>query len=298
MAITKIVETQKGRSGGVTLSSGYEAHHVRTWTAISTDGTDGDLAVRLAVQAYAGLNLGDAYRDQLSTEFDNFSFCDSIEASASDNLTWTVTATYNKWNPDYNQINPISNRPRVSIEWQQEEEVVEVDLEGNPVVASNGLPFDPAPVRNRSIAIIRIEQNRPSFDRDLLFGYKDAVNQDYFLGFDPGTVKVLNITTGDDYDPTAGKYWKYNFEFAVDQNGWKRKLLDSGFYALDTSVTPYKYKKILINGDSPTQPCPLDGAGGVLTPPVDSSNQVQLEFKWYPEADLALATGFDTSIWN
>jgi len=282
----EIHELQVGRSGGVSLGNGFESHHTRVWK-VKTDTVVGDVAVRSAV----GVNLGDVYDTGL--EFDNFSFCSSIECSCESETIWNVTATYSQWDPDYNQINPLDNKPRVSLEWQPEDVVIDVDLEGNPVVNKAGDPFDPSVMRSYNIGILRIQQNRAELDRSLIFDYQDAINLDTFCGFEPGTVRALPVGFHSDY-ANGTKFYPHNFQFMIDRRGWNRPIANVGLRELvDGQVQP-----IMLGGVAATSPVPLDEEGLAIPPPVDSSSIVQLPFKFYPETDMTSVFGFTSEIFD
>lgn len=288
MGVIKCEPIPNGRNASVSLSDGkVSRNYSLTFLVEMSNLKDGGKAAYEA----PGINFGDHYLTE--TEEDLSSFCRSINANEIAPLCWHVTVEYGRYDPALNAENPLNQVPEVSTDFAQFEEICEFDLDGNPIVNSAGDKFADPVVRDQSRPLFRISRNEASYDPMLAWMYKDTVNKDVFFGSDPGTVKCSHISARRQYDPTVGIYWTVSYEFHVDPNGWIKRIGDLGINYLDgTSLKP-----ILIQGVPCQIPQALDGSGGVLERPVDSSNAVILEFPVYPETDFSVFN-FDSSIFG
>lgn len=250
--------------------SGFTHEYTRQWL-VETDRFDGALEVAASIP----VTLRDFYAivvESVQIEFDAFAFCDSIVATrtalATDDTErsmWVVDAHYGPMNLDFNNENPLLNKAIVRWSGVQFEEIVDIDVNGAPITASNLLAYDPAVTRDQSRPQLTIEVNTSEFDPFVAFSYVDTINLDTFANSDPGTVKVASVDGEQLFSPVIGSYWKTTWVFQFDRRGWQKSLLDAGYMELDPT-SPTGYRLILIDGSVPSTPVPLNGQGQQLLP--------------------------------
>jgi hypothetical protein len=207
---------------------------------------------------------------------------------------WIASVTYStadKDSDEQSQVDdPLQQPPEISISYQQFQRAIHEDINGTPLKNSAGDAFDPPQEIDDSRPIISISKNVPAnfVDGGFLASYKDALNSDSVWGQEPGCVKVSNISAQKKYRGTTA-YYHVTMEFAINEDGWKRKLHDRGFnYIALTGPDSFEKRRIMvkhrdaftgIEKDVPvTTEQYLDGQGGVLAL---NGNPVEFEFEVY-----------------
>lgn len=160
--------------------------------------------------------------------------------------------------------NPINRPPRVNIDWETEHEIMDKDANGDPVVNSAGMPFDPPYMRERSRPIITVVINYAvgdvPLDLDVLDTAVDCVNDATWAGRDAGTCRIMAAPmhyekeNGIDFGQVA---WRIKYK----REGWNVELIDQGAHAIDGG-------ELLLIGDvlgtGKDEIRLLDGSGGLL----------------------------------
>jgi hypothetical protein len=173
--------------------------------------------------------------------------------------------------------------PAISIEGQVFRQVIDLDINGNPLVNTAGDPYDPGIEIDQERAIIKIEQNLQTFPGFAL-AYANYLNLNPIWGLAAKTVKQAVPLITRDYHPACGRYYKLAVNFDYDPNGWQSKPLNQGFRQLVSGVQ----RQILDAAGLPiSSPLPLDANGKVLTPPVNPSNIIINAYDVYKTVDFS-----------
>jgi hypothetical protein len=136
------------------------------------------------------------------------------------------------------------------------------------------------------LILLNIVRNEATFSPTLAQTWKGTVNDAVFSiagdDFAAGTVKIADITSELSYNPECGWYWPVNYQFEIDPDGWKAKLLDQG---MRTLVSSKKVTMVDDAGKEVSTPELLDGAGAKLAV---AATPVVLEFDVLPESDFSI----------
>lgn len=283
----------------------------RNYTRVFRVTLDSELEGPITGWQALGIKIGDPYSRGLDS--DQYSFVDNISPQQEDTngLQWIYTVTYSKYNRAYNQENPLKNTPIVSREFSKFSEICDEDVNGVPIVATNGLPFDPPVERDQSRPLLRVVRNEaltpttdpdtgqefPVYTEDWAQSFRDTLNSDTFAGKDPYTWKVEGINATQTYDPYAGWYVQVEYVFAYNPRKWKKRLLNAGLHERGTDSTGKAIYVPIIMGDGvpATQPVPLDNDGKAIPPPVTQDTAIWLNFDIYDESDFS-QFGFDEAL--
>lgn len=182
--------------------------------------------------------------------------------------------------------NPLDRPTRWAVEFEQAQEIVKKDIDGNAIVNSAGLPYDPPPMADRAFMVITAVKNYAVGDSLIdLSGsvgeYIDTLNDNVFLGCTAGTLRIVGASINYDVEngvPFAQVTWRFKHR----RFGWALSLADIGTMVLSAGeFIPVSY----IEGTgSDTGPRPLDGSGGLLAPGLPLEF---FDFNVYPELDFS-----------
>jgi hypothetical protein len=284
------------RTGGI--DSLWHRTYKRQFRVVTDNKWTGALAVRSAIP----VALGNAYllKDDTGTaiEHDDWAFCTKIEAAveSEDDLSWRVTVEYGYYDATIFGEQPLEHPIKISWGLTRFDTPLEQATDPNTgdiiaVVNSAGDYFDPPPTKDDSRWKLSIVRNEQTYDPSYADTYRDAVNNAVWFGglFDVGTAKCCGILGTLQYNPTCGYYYEVTYEFEINYNTWKKKILDQGLYTLDSSNV---YSPALDDKGAPvTQPVLLDGAGAKLA---EGAAPVYLEFEVYSMVDFG-PLGLDPS---
>lgn len=248
-----------------------------------------------AVMSTYGIQIGTAYKvldpadNATVLEEDAGSFCQKISSSlqgqADDGCTFDVSVSYGPAGGDSQVFpaNPVDHPIKISWGFARYEKVVEEDTDGKAIVNSAGDYFDPPITTDDTRPVLKIVRNEATYDPILADNWKDRVNEDAWWIFKPGTVKAGEFTAELAYNPECGFYFVVSYEFEINPDGWKRKVLDQGLRTLDPDTD--KVAAILDDKGQPvSSPVLLDGNGGKLA---SGDDPVFMEFEIYKTATFA-----------
>lgn len=177
-------------------------------------------------------------------------------------------------------VSPLMQPPDVSVSFANSNVQIDTDVDGLPITNSAGESFDPPMTKDHSDLILSYIRNEKTFDKLVASDYKDAVNSDTFLGFNPGHVLCTRFDSVQMRAATL-TYYRVSYEFCVrydevktrDTNGdiktrvfgWVKRIRDEGFRELtgetNSDGSP-KYREITDEkGMKISQPHLLDGSG-------------------------------------
>jgi hypothetical protein len=174
--------------------------------------------------------------------------------------------------------------PKVSWGMAQFQRIAEKDINGNDVVNSAGIPFNPSVQLDDSRPVLQIVRNELTYDETLAGSFRDKVNDADFWGYGEKQVKVANISGSREWNQDIGYYWTVSYEFHIKAETWKFKILDAGTMQIktggDTKVSPCLTK----DGKPVPEPVPLDGSGVQLAV---GGTPTYLVFDLYDTADFS-----------
>lgn len=159
--------------------------------------------------------------------------------------------------------NPLALPARWSWSRSKTVETVDRDRLGNPIVNSNGEPFENGAQRTFTNRILEARRFESVYPAALAEVYEDTVNSETFngpqgVGFGAGTVKCNIVTVVGEYSDNS-PYVEVLYQFEIKADGWKTRQLDMGTKGRDSNggMLPLYHT----NGDKVTAPVLLDGGG-------------------------------------
>ena len=277
MAVVSIEPLEDERES--TIDRFWKRTYKLSFRVITDDKFDGPYLVRSSVP----YGIGSYY--STTTEHDYGAFCQSITAKqekTGDGKSWIVSLDFGPYDANQNPADPTLGVPKVDWSWAQFEEIADKDADGNAILNSAGMLFDPPVMRDRSRPVLKIVRNERQFNKFLASAFKDKLNQDYFWDYEPGTVKVANISATWLNNPDIGWYWEVTYEFNMDEDGWNKPVLDAGTYERDTDG-----ELVAINhkGVPASEPQLLDGSGHKLP---EGGTPNYLDCKTYQLVDFSV----------
>jgi len=206
------------------------------------------------------------------------------EAAAEPSLSWNVTCEYGRSkNPDQDE-NPLNEPVKVSWRSRSRDKVLEVDLDGVPVVNSAGTLFADPVLVTRSLVVVTFVRNEPSFYGSYANDWVDHVNSATFSGGAPGTVKCVSIEADKQFKANQ-EYYEVTYEFWFDPDGWQPRPLNIGYQCVrDGGVKAC----IDADGRDAKDPQLLAADGTQLALPVSSGSETYRSFTGYPSANFNL----------
>jgi len=149
------------------------------------------------------------------------------------------------------------------------------DDPAEPIQNSSGEPQDPPATEQVYDLVKRCVANRLTYDEIFAADMMGSINNDWWKGFPPGTVKLSRFA----HEPMQVgtlfyQRWTLEFRVRMEFGGWFRKFLDEGFYGWVgiSDTCPTGYGQLTDDKGNPiTSPVKLDGIGNVLpetSPPV------------------------------
>ena len=191
------------------------------------------------------------------TEIDSGSFIQrfAVTAETDDGRQWLCRIEYGPWhiqhqlgntNITYGSIDPTDMEPIVRWTTAKFQRYYPVDVNGNAFINYAGDPLENPPPREESTGCLTIIINQEMFSEPFAQSFRDTINGDVWLGFDPHQVKCKDIDGTRVYSADYGYFWvvKYEFEFRIISFpfmgmavtlGWEDPILNAGFKAFGGS---------------------------------------------------------------
>ena len=171
---------------------------------------------------------------------------------------------------------PLKEKPQISWTFATTDEPIDRDIKGKAILNSAYESFDPPITQAKHDLVLRYVRNEKRFDPIEALKYLGKTNSNMFLGAPQNTVKCESWEGEKIYNEAYGDYFRVTreFHFRLDEIngkrwGWVRRILDQGCRELIgfLSTGEPDYQNILDHqGDTVTQPVPLDGNGMQLHP--------------------------------
>jgi hypothetical protein len=193
---------------------------------------------------------------------------------------------------------PINNTPLV--DWSNVISSEEIDVDRNGLPLTNVIS-DPVKGLKKLIVdqVVTIQRNFLDWNTYLQSRYMDATNSDEFLGWPPGTGKVMDLTANNVIGQTNG-YWKATLKVqfripyrTTPERAWWLRYLNEGYYEYfeevqgppnqDGVYPPNKIRIVDEHKKPITKPAMLDQFGKKLT---DINAAVWIERQIYDSLPL------------
>lgn len=260
MAVVSVDEIYEDRKSSLELAG---EKHTRAFVVRLDSAIDGSRLAMLAV----GVGLGSGFPGGGVAQ------CSSITADQHGDspLTFRVSVEYETPKPgEGTSDNPDDDLPQLKIGTYKYNKALEKDEDGNPLVASNGEPFDPPVESERAFLTITLSRTAsfPAFDPKTDGKYVDYINTDKVFGYEKYQVKVddVSATTKTIKGVT---WWDLSVTLMIADD-WRVNLLDVGTYEVTVGGstgggvgrTFTERKRILDDNGQPIgKPVLLDGNG-------------------------------------
>lgn len=265
--------------GAFTVSKDYQRSLTRNWRVIMDAATSSHIAVTLYFQAQTSIVFGTAH----PVDSTLFALDWNIQPEAEDSASWIVSISYST--PERSNPDPLLQDLEYNGEFSNEEELMEEDAQGTPCLNSAGDPFSEPLTRDDPRPTFTISRNEASPPEALQANYSRVTNSDTYRGLPPGTVRVA-ISWQSQRHEFYGVYYRVNYSFTVNPQGWDARVLDQGFNYIDDND---EKQQILINNAPASEPVLLDGAGGILA---DDAEPEYLDFRRYPRLPFSSVFSF------
>ena len=247
---------------------------------------------------YNGTDLQGNQLPQLGARFGldyPFAYADNISIERTSPILFIVTVDYTgELGPgdSNNENNPLFAPPRIDWDDVESEQEIDEDFDGNPIQTINGEPIEgvKALIPDQTVAIKR---NMLLFNPYVQARYRRAVNSDIFLGWPPGTAKLMKLSASNVPNDQGG-YWEVSAQIqfrypyrTTPEKAWYSRVRHEGYYERVEAIGPGSPTRIVravdANKEPVTKPVLLN-ARGFRIPGVEPG-EVQtahwLEFKLY-----------------
>lgn len=227
----------------------------RVFAVLTNDDDDGPLTVL----GNCGVVYGQSYltdgESDSGLKARNFTVTNELQDDGQ--REWTVTIVYSSPDSEDDEPNPLNQPIQVSLGFANFSEPMEQTPEGEAVVNSAGMPFNEAVERDDPRPILTIKRNEATYNEQLAYAYRRAVNADAWRGYPAGTVKVASIQAERVYNEQYGAYYEVTYSFELNPTGFDAVVLDQGKYEKQgAELVPIKVK-----GKQVDEPVLLDGQG-------------------------------------
>jgi hypothetical protein len=273
--------TDKFRTAKASLQSAYQV-----FTKPEADIND-------VLQANGIPNAGSSY----SADFP-YVFCDKARPEKISPVYWIVYVDYNG-EIKIGESGGDSNRPNsplltpAKIDWDDVETEMEVDedFDGKPITTVLGEPINGIK-RRFADQTVTIRKNMLLFNPYVQAAYRQSVNADSFLGWPPGTGKMMKFSASSVYSSQEGGrgYWEvtaviqFRYPYrTTPEKAWYARARHEGYYKAVRVDGKWKTIRAMRAGEPTSKPVLLNVLGEQI-PDVEPPNSVTadwLEFKLY-----------------
>ncbi len=247
---------------------------------------------------YNGIDINGNTLPQLGDVFSldySFAYADNISIERPSPILWIVTVDYTgELGPrdSNNENNPLFAPPRIDWDDVESEQEIDEDFDGKPIQTLNGEPIEgvKALIPDQTVSIKR---NMLLFNPYVQARYRRAVNSDIFLGWPPGTAKLMKLSAsnvpndeGGYWEVTAQIQFRYPYR-TTPEKAWYARIRHEGYYERIELSAPAAGTKIVravdANKEPVTKPILLDQNGKRIAAADIGQPQTAhwLEFKLY-----------------
>lgn len=186
-----------------------------------------------------------------------------------------------------NDPNPLFSPPKIDWDDVETEEEVDQDYNGSAIVTAN---FEPIEGVKRPIAdqTVTIRRNFASFNPYIQAVYRQSVNSDFFLGWPPGTARLIKFSASNVIDRQFG-YWevtatiqfRYPYKTTPDK-AWYKRVLHQGLYERVNSGGSFRIVRAVDEDKKPVNKPVMLNANGYRVP--NGGSAYWLEFQVFGSA--------------
>jgi hypothetical protein len=216
-------------------------------------------------------------------------------------FVWTATLDYGPWDPQEHTAtgNPVDQPVTVTIEGQNSEKPVDLDVDDKPILNSAFDPFDPGITRDEARIVLRFRKNFKDFSPAEILFISNKINENPWNTFPEKTLKIEPPRVQPKYSQFSDEnYWEVEFDIVYNPDTWTKKVYNQGIRELKTISGVDKQMQITHGSGQPISSAYfLDEDGKALPPPVDDSNIVILEFEIYKTLDFT-TIGLPNDLWS
>lgn len=211
-------------------------------------------------------------------------YCTSVKPRRTSPILATVDIEYvGEYAPEAEDTpgeSPATNAPP-EISWTdvKTDEPVDEDFDGNPIVTANDEPIMGVTTEVAD-QVVTIKKNYLAIDLYAISEYRRSVNSDYFLGWPPGTARLIAFSAR-----KVTSYWEVTAQIqfrrpyrTTPDKAWYKRVRHEGFYVKDSSGRIVR--AVDDNKEPVTRPVLLAEDG---TREENSENAHWLEFKVFGE---------------
>jgi hypothetical protein len=243
----------------------------------------GPSAVLSALVGYVGGGIGTAYSHGILTDpwfEEDLAYITNIEVQETRDVgTWEGTVEYGAL--PGSEENPLDARPDRSWDGDNREVPIDIDKDGNAIWNSAYDPFNPAIQGLVSEGVFTITRNEATFSFANAALYQDSTNLDPFQGYDSYQWLMMPIKASEVWNSLIGFYVRVTYTIKYKRDGWMVRPLDAGF----REIASGNKRNILVEGQKPSDPVPLDGLG--VAQLTDTATPFYWEYQPYKVLDWA-----------
>jgi hypothetical protein len=192
---------------------------------------------------------------------------------------------------------PLNQPTQVNYFTVTSQDAIDEDRDGKPIVTACGEPFAGV-TKSISDLGIRLQKNFATFDPASFYTFIDCVNSDTFIGFPPGTLRIVNISSDEqfftDENGNSLPFWSVQVEIharkpyrTTTQRAWWLRVRHEGFMVRPAGGGE-PVRGVDGNKADAVQPIQLDEQGYKLANQEDATWR---EFALYDDVQFA-AMGF------
>jgi hypothetical protein len=231
-----------------------------------------------------GILEGDRFSDQFP-----YAFADNFSLSRQSLILWQLNVDYSgELGPSDEEDNPLFTPPRIDWDDVETEEEIDEDWDGKPIQTVNGEPIEGVKTLLPD-QTVSIKRNMLLFNPFIQARYRRSVNSDSYLGWPPGTAKLMKLSASNVVTPELA-YWevtgqiRFRYPYrTTNERAWYRRVRHQGYYKrVDTSNNETQIIRAMKGGEPTNRPVLLDAEGYEI--PQGDGQQVEahwLEFKIY-----------------
>lgn len=176
-----------------------------------------------------------------------FVICRSLSPQRVSPIMAVVTASYSgEIGPSDSSSSPVDNEVIVSWRNATTDEAIDQDWNGKPIVTKNNEPIDGITERIAD-QVATIERNFQTINMYAIRAYLKSVNSDEFLGWPPGTARLMEYNASNVITNGVAGFWKVSVtvQFREPYNttaakAWYKRLRHEGYLVRDNAgETPH-----------------------------------------------------------
>ncbi len=309
MSIVSFVPMMDAGARSANLNVGTGKAYSQKFRIITDNQNDGQATIIAQLGYYYGQKYIVGYPGG-GVDSDLFAYLTAIhlDSVGEDGIEWEATFEYSWYDATTvgggKEQNPLDMPIEVNWGWRDYEMVIDVDVDGVPVLNTAFDPYDPPVLINDPRRTMTVVRNEATISMGLIDQYKNAINTDAWAGVNPFFAHCLGITPKNTFHQLVGWYYQvtYEFEFisprqAANQSkggelqGFRKLILNQGLRAI--SATTGKKYHVVYRNVPVSQPVLLDQSGEVI-PDADISTKFVLNtVKAYQELPFTDAFNFD-----